>query len=188
MRLDAPRVLPVPESEWTPEVREMLETSAGGGRVLNVFSTLARNPALMKSWLAFGQHVLMASKFPPRERELAILRIGWLCRSEYEWGQHAVIGKLCGLSAEEVARVKAGAETSGWSDDDRTVLRAADELHRESMITDATWTALTRRFNVEQLMDFVFTVGQYQLVCMALNTFGVQLDHGIPGFDDEGNK
>ncbi len=185
MRLKTPRLLPLPSSEWSPEIREMLEASAVGGRVLNIFSTIARHPTLAKSWLVFGQHVLMTSTFPFRERELAILRIGWLCRSEYEWGQHAIIGKLCGLTDEEIRRIQAGPDAPGWSDEDRVLLRAVDELKSDAMITDVTWAALSARFDTQQLMDLVFAVGQYQLVSMALNTFGVQRDEGIPGFDPE---
>jgi hypothetical protein len=58
-----------------------------------------------------------------------------------------------------------------------------DELHGDAMIANATWAALSALFGSEQLMDLVFTVGQYQLVSMALNTFGVQPDEGTPGFD-----
>ncbi|HEX7669588.1 MAG TPA: carboxymuconolactone decarboxylase family protein [Polyangiaceae bacterium] len=182
MRLKAPRIAPVPESEWSPEVREMLEASRMRGRVPNIFSTFARHPVLMKSWIGFGRHILMSSTFPPRERELAILRIGWLCRAEYEWSQHSVIGKLCGLTDAEVSRVQIGPDAPEWGNGDRAVLRAVDELHGDAMIANATWAELSARFGTEQLMDLVFTVGQYQLVSMALNTFGVELDEGTQGF------
>ena len=62
------------------------------------------------------------------------------------------------------------------------LLRAADELHRDSRIGDATWSALSAHYETQQLMDLVFTVGQYTLVSMVLNSFGVQLDEGITGF------
>ena len=63
-----------------------------------------------------------------------------------------------------------------------TLLRAVDELHADACISDATWAALSQRYKTEQLMDVVFAVGQYNLVSMALNTFGVQLDKGVKGF------
>jgi 4-carboxymuconolactone decarboxylase len=62
------------------------------------------------------------------------------------------------------------------------LLQAADELHADAFITDATWNALAKRYNQQQLMDVVATVGQYNLVSMFLNSFGVQLDKGVPGF------
>ncbi len=177
MRLDRPRVPPLPLEEIPEELRVRL---GGGGPVLNIFRTLARHPKLLKRWLVFGGHVLSKSTLPPRERELVILRIGWLCRSGYEWGQHVVIGRHVGLGDEEIERIAEGPEAPGWSDDDRALLRAVDELHDDAFVADATWKALAARWNTQQLMDLVFTVGQYNLVSMALNTLGVQLDPDLP--------
>src|SRR5688572_24569018 len=175
MRLTRARVEPLPETEWTQEIRETLPRGVGGGRILAIFTTLARHPKLLKRWLVFGNHVLFKSTLPARERELVILRTGWLCRSEYEFGQHTRIGKACGLTDEEIRRIIAGPEASGWSELDRLLLKATDELHEAHMISDATWEALSRHYDVQQLMDLVFAVGQYTLVSMALNTLGVQL-------------
>lgn len=182
-RLDTPRVPPLPESEWDDEARDLLGgLMRAGGRVLNIFATLAHHPKLMKRWLVFGNHVLGKNSLTPRERELAILRIGWLCRSEYEWGQHAAISRGIGISDEDISRVTRGPDAPGWDPFEATLLRAVDELHADAMIGDATWKALCERYDTRQLMDLVFTVGQYNLVSMALNTLGVQLDEGIEGF------
>jgi alkylhydroperoxidase family enzyme len=182
MRLTKPRVEPLPEAEWTPEIREILPRAVGNGRILAIFTTLARHPKLLKRWLVFGNHVLFKSTLGPRERELAILRVGWLCRSEYEWGQHAVIGRAVGLRDDEIQRVMLGPDASDWTELEALVLRATDELHHDKMISDATWNALSEHYSVEQLMDLIFAVGQYTLVSMALNSLGVRLDRGIVGF------
>ena len=107
MRLTQPRIPPLPQSEWNndSDVQEMMATLKRDGQVFNIFSTLARHPALLRRWLVFGNHVLGKSTLPARERELAILRTGWLCRAEYEWGHHVAIGKDAGLSADEIKRV-----------------------------------------------------------------------------------
>jgi alkylhydroperoxidase family enzyme len=182
MPLSKPRVYPIPESEWSAEVRELLPRGVGKGRILNIFTTFARHPKLLKRWLVFGNHILFKSTLSAREREILILRIGWLCRSEYEWGQHAIIGRDAGLSDEEIRRITEGPAAPGWDPFEANLLTAVDELHRDSMIGDKTWAALSARYDTQQLMDVVFTVGQYTLVCMALKTLGVQLDDGIAGF------
>ncbi len=176
MRLDRPRIPPLADDQLDPETRERF----GSGPVLNIFRTLANHPALMKRWLVFGNHVLAKSTLPARERELLILRVGWLCRSGYEWGQHVGIGKASGLSDEEIARIAKGPDAPGWSAGDRALLRAADELHGDAFIGDATWAELAKTWSPQQLMDLVFTVGQYNLVSMALNSFGVQPEPGLP--------
>ena len=182
MASKAPRIAPLPSAQWDAEVKEILQATQMGGRVLNIFQTLAHHPKLLKRWLVFGNHVLIKSTLSPRERELLILRTGWNCRAEYEWGQHAAIAKQIGLTAAEIERVTHGPDASGWDPFEAVLLRAADELHRDSCIGDATWAALAARYNTQQLMDVVFTVGQYTLVSMALRSFGVPLDEGVAGF------
>ena len=181
MRLDKPRVAPLSDDQIDPEVRERIGGGpTGTGPTLNIFRTLANHPGLMKRWLVFGNHVLGKSTLPAREREIAILRIGWLCRSGYEWGQHVVMGKAAGLSDDEIARIPQGAAADGWSDLERAVLRATDELYEDAFVSDATWAELAGSLSTQQLIDLVFTVGQYNLVSMALNSFGVQPEPGLP--------
>ena len=119
---------------------------------------------------------------PPREREILILRIGWLCQSEYEWGQHARVGRRVGLTDEEIVRVSKGPDAPGWTEHERALLRAADELRRDAFVSDATWAVLSKTYDTQQLMDVVFTVGEYNMVSMALRTFGVQREEGVEGF------
>jgi 4-carboxymuconolactone decarboxylase len=171
-----PRLPPIPRAEWDAETQALL----GDRDTINIFGTLAHHPKLMKRWLVFGNHVLAKSTLPAREREILILRIGWLCRSGYEWGQHVGIGKASGLSDEEIARIARGPDAPGWSPVERALLRATDELHADAFVSDATWEELAKRWSTEQLMDLVFTVGQYNLVSMALNSFGVQPEPGLP--------
>jgi 4-carboxymuconolactone decarboxylase len=181
VRSTAPRIAPVDPDSLEGEPREIL-AGVSLGPAVNIFRTLANHPKLLKRWLVFGNHVLFKSTLPARERELLILRTGWRCASEYEWGQHVIIGRAAGLSDDEIHRVTLGPDDPAWDPFDATLLRAADELHDDYLVSDETWAALGERYSVQQLMDVVFAVGQYTLVSMALNSFGVQLDPGVEGF------
>lgn len=179
MRLAKPRIAPLADGELDADQKELLAPMAERGRVLNIFRTLAREPKAMKGFMAWGNYILSRRNgLPAREREIVILRIGYLCRSGYEWTQHVAIGKQSGLTDEEVARLKAGAGAPGWSPADAALIRAADELHKDQFITEPTWQALGAHLSDKQRMDLVFTAGQYTQVSMMLNTFGVQLDEG----------
>jgi alkylhydroperoxidase family enzyme len=182
VRLKEPRIKPLAESEWTEEQRKILTPLKRDGRTLNIYGTIARHPKMMQRWLPFISYVLRDSTLPPRDREILILRIGWLCRSEYEFGQHTLMGKSAGLSSEEISRIPEGPNAPGWNPFEATLLRAADELHSDAFITEATWNALAERYDEKQLMDLIMTVGQYNMVSMVLNTLGVQLDEDVPGF------
>jgi alkylhydroperoxidase family enzyme len=176
MRLKTPRIQPLKDGEFSDEQKELLAPM--GGRVVNIFRTLVREPKAFKGFLGWGNYVLSRRNgLPEREREIVILRVGYLCKSGYEWTQHHVIGKRAGLSDEEIERIKKGAG-AGWSAADSALIKASDELHNDQFISDATWSALKAHFSEKQCMDVVFTVGQYTQVSMILNTFGVQLDEG----------
>ncbi|MGY8852395.1 MAG: carboxymuconolactone decarboxylase family protein [Pseudomonadales bacterium] len=180
MRLTEPRINPVEEADWTESQRALLAPQRMRGRIQNIFLTLANHEALAKRWMVFANHILHKSKLSARDRELLILRVGWLCQSGYEWGQHVLIGKKAGISDFEIEAIKVGPTDPSWSIQDALLLTATDELRADAFVTDPTWQALAGLYSEQQLMDLVFTVGQYQLVSMALNTFGVQLDPDLP--------
>ena len=182
MRLSKPRVEPVDVADVEGEGKELLARVQREDGVPRIFRTLVRHPKLLKRWMVFGNHILAKSTLPPRERELLILRIGWLCKAEYEFGQHVRIGRSAGLSDEEIERIGVGPDAPGWSSADATLLRAVDELHADAFISDATWQELAQRYEVPQLMDVVFTVGQYNMLGMALNSLGVQPESPVDGF------
>jgi alkylhydroperoxidase family enzyme len=177
MRLTKPRIAPIADADLTPEQSEALEPMRPGP-VLNIFRTLARAPKALTRFNQWGGYVLSRrNDLPAREREIVILRTGFLCRSGYEFTQHTRIGLQSGLTADEIEAIKRGAD-AGWSAADAALIRATDELHADQFITDATWAELSRHFSEKQRMDVVFTAGQYTQVSMMLNTFGVQLDEG----------
>ena len=180
MRLEKSRLAPLELDEIDPEIRNQF----GDGPILNIFRTLAHYPKLMKRWLVFGNHVLAKNTLSPRDRELAILRVGWLCKAEYEWAQHVVIALASGLTQDEIDRVPKGPEAPGWSESEIALLKAVDELVGDAFIEDETWQALSRSFSKEQIMDLIFTVGQYNLVSMALNSLGVQLEDDAKRFPE----
>jgi alkylhydroperoxidase family enzyme len=177
MRLTKPRFAPLSDAELTPEQAEALEPMRPGP-VLNIFRTLVRAPKALARFNQWGGYVLSRrNDLPAREREIVILRTGFLCKSGYEWTQHVRIGLREGLTEDEIARLKQGAD-AGWSAADAALIRASDELHADQFITEPTWAELGKHFSDKQRMDVVFTAGQYTQVSMMLNTFGVQLDEG----------
>jgi len=178
MRLTKPRIRPLSDAELGPEQTEALEAFRPGP-VLNIFRTLVHAPKALTRFNQWGGYVLSRrNDLPAREREIVILRTGYLCKSGYEWTQHVRIGLREGLTEDEIARLKKGAD-AGWGPADAALIRASAELHADQFVSDATWAELSKHFTEKQCMDVVFTAGQYTQVSMFLNTFGVQLDEGL---------
>ncbi len=179
MRLDKPRITPLREDELTEEQHKQLGPFGLKGPVLNIFKTLVRAPEANKQFLRYGGYILSdANTLKAREREIVILRVGFLCKSGYEWAQHEIIGKQSGLADDEIARIKQGADAKGWSAADAALIRATDDLVTNHFISDESWAGLTDLTD-RQKIDLIFTAGQYTQVSMLLNSLGVQLDEGL---------
>jgi 4-carboxymuconolactone decarboxylase len=182
-RPQSPRLSPLAPADRDAVADELL-AGAGprDGPTLNIFATLVRHPGLFRRWLPFAGK-LLAGKLSARDRELAILRTAWRCRSEYEWGQHVAIGRAVGLSADDIHRVLDGPDAPGWSAADAAVLRAADELHDDACVSDSTWELLARQYDERQLIELIMLVGHYHLVAFTLNSLGVEREPGVVGFE-----
>ena len=168
-------------STLSAEDRQMAERTQVNGKVVNIFRVLMQHPKLTRAWSRFANYILSDQQtLAPREREIAILRIGWLNQAPYEFEQHVRVGKAAGLTDDEIDRIRKGPK-AGWNRHDAAVIQAADDLFENSVVSDETWATLSERYNTEQMMDVVFTIGQYNLVSWALNSLGVPLDDYLPG-------
>lgn len=197
--MSEPRIAPRPVEEWDDAVRDALSVlsagkgaSAGGAqapveappmprKVPNIIAIYAWHPELSRSWLVFSNH-LRDSTLKDRERELLTLRTSWLRRGEYEWAQHTGMGRVAGLSDDEIEAIKEGSTASVWGPTDVALLRAVEEICRDRYVSDETWAELAICFDRKQMMDLVFLVGAYDMHCMVFNTFGLELEPGMEGF------
>lgn len=146
-----------------------------------VVRTMVRHPDLFARQLEVGLYLLRQGTLSGRDRELAILRIGWLCQAPYEWGEHVMVAKRLGLTSEDVERITIGSQAPGWSEHEQAILRAAEELHQDAMISDATWATLSKNLDEKQLIELPIIVGQYQTVAYYQNSLRLRLHAGNLG-------
>jgi 4-carboxymuconolactone decarboxylase len=176
------RLPPLPADQWDDSVQEALAGMLPPERrnpqdASNVLATMVNHPALTKAFLRFNVHLLFSSTLPPRIRELAILRVAHRRECAYEWTHHVDLAKREGLTDDEIDATRRPEVADGpLGEFERAVLAGVDELDEQSQLSDETWATLGTRFDDRQRMDFVFTVGSYIMLAMALNTFGVQLE------------
>jgi alkylhydroperoxidase family enzyme len=147
------------------------------GIIFNLRATLMRHKDLFLRWGLFATQVFVHSVIPPREKEIIISRIAWLCQSEYEWKHHVTGAKRAGLFSDElINRIKEGPDAKGWDPFDATLVRAVDELYTNNFISDSTWNILSERYKTHQLIEILFIVGYYNLLALVLNSLGIQLE------------
>jgi 4-carboxymuconolactone decarboxylase len=170
-----PRGLAYVQAKWNADGQ-----GAGG---MYVLGTLALNPPLAKAFLTFNAHVSGANTLTTRVRELVILRLSWLRRAEYEYVHHVTLGMRAGLTKEEIVRIEEGPSAAGWSAVDVDLLQATDELCTHTAISKATWARLATHMNKEQMIELVFVIGCYELLAMAIKSFDLELEPGVPPLD-----
>jgi alkylhydroperoxidase family enzyme len=183
-----PRIAPLRQDEIGPEARESMNRLRAGlglgpleGPVPEFTATMLKAPALMEAHLALANY-LFRGELSVRDRELAVLRLGWLCQAPFEWGEHVKIGKrLANVTDEEIQWIHEGSTAKGWNEHERAVVRAVEELVSDTMISDATWAVLAKTLNEKQLLEFPILVGQYQGVAYLQNSIRVRLMEGNVG-------
>ena len=181
-----PRIAPRPNAECDQAAFDLVNkvrAGAGAGPTTDMpeyMRIMIKHRALFEPNMILGD-ALYNGTIPPRERELAILRCGLLCRAPFEWGEHVRIGQRCGLTPEEITRVLDGSDAAGWNELDRAVIRGVEELIGDHALSDATWNTLAKHWDEQQLIEFPFMIGQYVAIAYVQNTLRVPLADYNPG-------
>lgn len=181
-----PRIEAVPNELVSAEQRDQVNRVRAGAGVGPVDRLPHYMRVVLKQPDLFGCHMEMGSavftgRLPPRDRELAVLRIAWLSQSPYEWGEHVDIAQRFGRTAEEAARVTQGSSAEGWSEHDAAILRGVEELLADYALSDATWEVLGRTWDEAQLIEYLMMVGHYVGVAFVQNTLRIPLAGDNPG-------
>ena len=183
-----PRILPLPKSEWTEEARDVFAfwgepDAREKGSAANLTMVQANHPKLAMAYNTFGKHLLLNSSLPARPRELVVLCVSWHLKAEYEWHYHVGYAVKAGITLDEIAAIKEGPQATNWNEKDRAVLLMVDELLKNNAVSGETWDLASQHYNTHQIMDLVFTIGNYVMLSWALAAFGVQLEDGVDPID-----
>ena len=142
----------------------------------NLFLTLGRQHKLFRGWLRFGARLMPGGLLPRRESELVILRVAHLRRCAYEWEHHVRIGARAGVTSADVERIQAGPAADGWTERERALLAAVDQLHEKQDMDDETWNALRAHLDNPRTIEFVMLVAHYEMLATVLMTLRIQPD------------
>lgn len=177
--------LPLRAPPYPPDVAARIGNTAFSGlSPQNLRLALAHQPALAGAFQALAHEVLFKCALPEREREIAIIRTGALTRSEYEWGMHvSIYGGPCGFSDAQIDELTRGELSAAlWTERERLIVRAVDELHHHSTVSDATWTQLAAHWPPAQIVELILSSGFYHMAAFFLNSVAVPLEEGAERF------
>ena len=184
------RMEPLPAKQWPPQMREALAvmpppdahytlTSQGRPSGFNILGAMAHHPRLAKAFFTLQAHLLLTTSLTERQRELVIMRVAALRRSEYEWAQHLYMAQDAGLSEMEISWIVWGPDAPTWNAADASLLRAVDDLERDGAITSSTWAGLSEHLDAQQILDVIFTAGSYAMLASMMDSLGIDLDDGL---------
>lgn len=176
---DPPARLPqVRDEDFTEETRAFFGQWTGGifsnAEQNPVLRTFAHHPALANAFSPLNVHLLSASTLPVKLRQIAIMRLAWITGATYMWSSHLNTSKLCGLTDEFYGPVQRGAQDPYFTEFERVVIRATEDLVRDQKIGDANWQALRAEWDEKQILDFLFTVGCYTMVAGVMRSTGAE--------------
>jgi alkylhydroperoxidase family enzyme len=181
------RIEPIPEDKLPPEALEIsktLRTAFGipeNGSVPEVLGTMLVHPGMFRAQMEVGMEFAQRGAIPPRDREIGVLRNGWLLGAPFEWGEHVDFGKRCGLTQEDIERTKTGSSAPGWTEHEAAICKGVEELKDNAMISDETWTTLAKTWDDKQMMEFPVLIGQYTLTAFLQNSLRLRLADTNPG-------
>jgi 4-carboxymuconolactone decarboxylase len=172
------RLPPVRDEEFTDETRAFLGQWVGGifkdADRNPVLRTFAHHPVLANAFSPLNVHLLSTTTLPVKERQIAIMRTAWLTKATYMWSSHLNTSLRCGLSDDMYGPIQRGAQDPYFTEFERVVMRATDELVADRMVADDTWEALRAEWDERQMLDFLFTVGCYVMVAGVMRSTGAE--------------
>lgn len=187
-----PRLLPLDRQSVADAVQATTQRLRGGAvpdqpplpldAIPEIMFTMCRFPDLWHKLIDLTIEIQGANaSLDLRDRKLAILRTGWLCRAPYEFGEHVNQARRAGLTECEIERITVGSSAPEWDEHERAILRAVEELHADAMVSDETWALLSKRLDEHQLVELLVLVGQFVATAYFQNSLRLRLEAGNHG-------
>lgn len=168
-------------SDLAPEDQDLLK------RPIALHKALVNSPKAARAFSGLGSYIRYGSKLDPRLRELAILQVGWLARSPYEWSHHVKLGHDFGVSDADVQGLIDDTDGKPTSLDplSRLVLKGAREMTNDGAMTGATFAALQAALGNELVVDLTLTIGFYNAVVRILATLQIDVEPEYQPYMDQ---
>jgi 4-carboxymuconolactone decarboxylase len=132
------------------------------------YNPMIRSPVLGQRLYDLFYYLRWQTSVPTKLNEFAILIIGRQWTSQVEWFAHAPLAAKAGLSADNIAELKAGKRPSGMAEDEALVYDFVTELTTTQKVSDETYARARKVFSDQQIVDLTAVAGNYVMVAMML--------------------
>jgi alkylhydroperoxidase family enzyme len=153
---------------------------------LSVFRIALHQPGVAVALYGLLKNLLWRGTLDARLRELAIMRIGWVTGSVYEWTQHWRVARLLEISEADLLAVRDWESSDRFDDAAQAVLAATDDTLQHGAITDATWQRCRAVFDDATLVELVAAIGNWRLFASLLQSLAVPLEDGVDPWPPDG--
>lgn len=147
-------------------------------RNIALHRALANSPNAARAFSGLGQFIRFTSVLDTRLREMAILQVGWLARSAYEWSHHVKIGMDFGVTDDDIRALiaESAGQNTGLDPVAKLVLLAAREAYAGPGVSEPTVEALRAHFDNERLVDLVMVIAFYCAVVRVLASLDIRVE------------
>ena len=179
-----PRLRQVSRADATPEVATVYDRLFPGRDPVAEPGTATGTPgnwwtvfALVPDVLAHAQagFALLNSRdcaLTPYQRELALVRAGFVGESQFVFSQHCKAARHAGVPEEKLSHVASWSTSLAFDNADRAILTYTDALVlSRGRVQDATFAALQAVLSDEAIMELTYAVATYGMhatICRAL--------------------
>ncbi|UCH52027.1 MAG: carboxymuconolactone decarboxylase family protein [Chloroflexota bacterium] len=173
------RVKLLEKDQADPIIKEMFQKMEDRkAPIVNIHKAMGNSPKVGRNFVRLGNSILNQDFLDPKLRELAILRVGNLLQSGYEFTKHVGIGKQAGVTGDQIDELSNWASSKKFTDIERAVLQYTDEVTLNVKVSDSTFADLKKFFDDQAIVKLTTTIGYYGMVCRILVALQIELEPG----------
>lgn len=164
--------MPLPEISSLPEeIKTIVEAIP-----LHVFRMAANAPASFVTFAGFARSILLESRFDPRKREIAVLRVARATGAAYEWTHHVFVAKQHGVTDDEIQRIRNEDPVVSLGEEGNLLCRAADEISKNVRLSDEALSQIIARYGVREATELILCISYFNMVSRFLESTRVPLE------------
>jgi 4-carboxymuconolactone decarboxylase len=159
---------------WIPWADSVpFQSKTDDGRLIGPFNPILFSPAISSSFLDLQETEQKNTSLTQRVRQVVILAVGAVWKSNYEFYAHAAAARKAGISEDAIRMLATGGLPNELSDQEKIAQRYAQQLSAGHHVDAVLYSAAEQTFGQQGLVEITYLTGIYHTVCALLNAFEI---------------